>query len=277
MTFEDIKAELAHGRKGIRKLGNNTYLVKLDGDKVGFRYHQTDVAIFEADKVELTTGGWFTSTTKERLSWALNVANIQAGGVSSRKKVWYVGDIEFFNGIQFDYNGKCLNAKPPTPKISLRDESMKELLDTNDYTLTQRLKEGDNAAKAIIAKLINRYITGLNSRIESGTLENGGSGECWYCSMRGKDGETVGGFFKDIDHLVSHLKERYYMVSLIYNALEARGYAYPEIFIAKADPEHEGKGKFDIETVKQHKEIVTRAVRHYFEQKLLNTPTEVRA
>mgnify|MGYP003395764794 CR=1 FL=1 len=91
MGFDLVKSELAKGRGGSRKYAHNTYL-HTDGENIAMRYHETDVAIFAPDFVELQTGGWLTSTTKERLNWALGLADVQAGGVSSRNKVWYEGD-----------------------------------------------------------------------------------------------------------------------------------------------------------------------------------------
>ena len=52
-----------------RKLWHNTYVERHAADCVGVRYHRTYVVRYWSDgKVQLTTAGWNTSTTKLRLN-----------------------------------------------------------------------------------------------------------------------------------------------------------------------------------------------------------------
>ena len=60
--------ELAQTRK--RKLGNNTVLVTDHAPtSYAVRYHSTDIVTYRKDgSIVLSSGGWRTSTTKERIN-----------------------------------------------------------------------------------------------------------------------------------------------------------------------------------------------------------------
>lgn len=67
MTFEQALEKL-NGRDS-RKVGNNTYLERLDADRVGVRLHGTYVVeISEGGTYRLNSGGWRTVTTKDRIN-----------------------------------------------------------------------------------------------------------------------------------------------------------------------------------------------------------------
>jgi hypothetical protein len=71
LTHSAAAAMMTRGRNGQRRLGNNTYL-RPCGDDFVVRFHATNVVTIHADGTyTLNTGGWETSTTKERLnSWS---------------------------------------------------------------------------------------------------------------------------------------------------------------------------------------------------------------
>lgn len=81
------------------------------------------------------------------MNWALNLANIPIG-VSQSKGVWYVGNEEFFDGINVDYNGNILNPKPRVTADQFNLKKIdKTLLDVNDTRLTRQLEKHDSAAQ----------------------------------------------------------------------------------------------------------------------------------
>lgn len=51
-----------------RKLGNNTYLERIDADTVGIRLHRTYVVTLHDGRFSLDSGGWRTPTTKSRMN-----------------------------------------------------------------------------------------------------------------------------------------------------------------------------------------------------------------
>lgn len=97
-SYVDARRLLTTGRDpAFRKVANNTYLHLVqsgvldahgrDLPSVAVQYHNTIIALFEHNgRITLRTGGWNTSTTKERL-------NIIAGAratIFQRKGQWYV-------------------------------------------------------------------------------------------------------------------------------------------------------------------------------------------
>jgi len=86
LTFEDCQKLLDN--RTSKKLENNTYLVPLRGDfpnvtEYGVRLHNTPVIRITAEGYTLTTGGYQTATTKDRLNKYGPVAVWQRSGT------WY--------------------------------------------------------------------------------------------------------------------------------------------------------------------------------------------
>jgi hypothetical protein len=101
MTFTKAANLMQKARNGRRKLGNNTYLHALDADTFAVRLHNTDVVKIHADGTyTLTTKGWQTVTTKDRIN------NYSPVRIHQKAFVWYVGDKEFVDGMKVNENGE---------------------------------------------------------------------------------------------------------------------------------------------------------------------------
>lgn len=86
-TFKQAEQHLSKGRNRYdgRPIANNTRLIQRDADTVAYRLHNTDVVTKHRDgRVTLSSGGWRTVTTKDRLN---SYAPVRVGSV---KGVWYV-------------------------------------------------------------------------------------------------------------------------------------------------------------------------------------------
>ena len=80
--------------KDHKKLAHNTYLVRA-GDEYHVMYHSTAVIRFYADEsFSLHTGGYRTTTTKQRLNWYSGVS------VWQEKGEWYTSVGEFSEGMR---------------------------------------------------------------------------------------------------------------------------------------------------------------------------------
>lgn len=87
-----------------KKVGNNTYLVRISPDTIGVRLHNTVVVSIHSDGTyTLNSGGWRTVTTKARMNEFCPVR------VSQKKYDWFVGDEPFYDGIRVrEVNGVAL-------------------------------------------------------------------------------------------------------------------------------------------------------------------------
>ena len=87
-----------------KKVGNNTYLVRISPETIGVRLHGTVVVQIHSDGTyTLDSGGWRTVTTKARIN------DFSPVKVSQKKYDWFVGDEPFHDGIRVrEVNGVAL-------------------------------------------------------------------------------------------------------------------------------------------------------------------------
>lgn len=183
-------------------------------DKKYIRLHQTDIITFGKDFIILNSGGWKTPTTKNRINSFQSICII-----SQEKSIWTV--------------------KTTTGEESLFYDGLKI---KNNGHIVRPIKDDKKTARLL--KQINAYCKKL-SKLK--TLPEPHGGDCFYCQMRDQENKPV----DDTRHLLSHLKEKYVMGSLIFNALEAAGYTFP-VVIFKQDS----------------RESIVRAVKRYFKKQL---------
>lgn len=102
LTYQQATVILAKS-KGSKKLENNTYLERIDYDTIGVKLHATYVVRIHANGTfTLHSGGWQMVTTKDRINGYSPVR------VHAKKRVWYVGDTRFEEGMRVDSNGKIV-------------------------------------------------------------------------------------------------------------------------------------------------------------------------
>jgi hypothetical protein len=161
------------------------------------KYHNTILVTKSPDgTITLNSGGYRTSTTKDRINEYSPISIYQ------NKGIWYVGDrrnqdepsVVFFDGIQFK-DGKCIS--------EVKEVDMKEI--------------------ARVKKMISTYC----NLITEDNIPFPDSGDCWYCLMvtntdNGKQ-ETLGDSWNDNSHLWSHMEEGYVVGSLLINAMRESG------------------------------------------------------
>jgi hypothetical protein len=212
MNYSTANDRLSGRNSERRKVDNNTYLERRQEGKIAIRLHSTDIIIFHpSGDIELNTGGWQTVTTKDRLNEFL-----PGWRVWSNKGVWYVG----INGNTFPYADGMILHEDGTVDGQGEDPS------------------GVAKLKRRIAKFAKEYMEAF----VRGEVPAPSGGDCWYCCMRtekvdtvpmgtgfakvanhpsanGK-GATLGEAFGDVGHLQSHMEEKYYVPSLLANAIQ---------------------------------------------------------
>ena len=202
--FADMSADLTGRNAQSRKVGNNTYKQRRGEHAVAIKLHDTDVVTVHDDgRIVLNTGGWKTVTTKARINaWLPNYC-----GLYSDRGVWYLSIDQtryaFAEGITLtpcEDGGWAVLAGTDGPKdAALKDAKFK--------------------------KRIREYATYCSSKLP---LPMPSGGDCWYCAMfekapgPGKLPPNV-----STDHLLEHMKTRYVVPSLVWNALIYSG-AHPD-------------------------------------------------
>lgn len=190
--------------KQSRKVAHNTYLQVRDSETIALRYHATDVVTYHSDgRVVLDTGGWRTSTTKLRFNESYSRLPLR---IWADRGVWYVskpGDWEnavaFADGLTLSPNGDGL--------YRIDSDTIGE-----DPKKTQKLR-----------RKVQAYAAGFIASMRAGLVGPPGAGDCLYCQLRTKDGQTMGEVSRDKSpesHLMLHIQEKYYVGSLLVRAME---------------------------------------------------------
>lgn len=193
MNYAQANEQLQGRCCNSRKIDNHTYLERRDNG-IAIRLHNTDIITFKPNgDTVLNTGGWRTVTTKQRMC-------DNGFDVSQVNGIWYMGDHIFKDGITIKSNSTITNADPKTvvKEIHKLDKSLKQY--------------------------VNDYIEALFD----GKVPASSSGDCWDCCMKSKDGKTMGEISQS-DHIKSHIREKYYVPSLLVNAIKA----FPISLVAK--------------------------------------------
>jgi hypothetical protein len=179
-----------------KKLDGNTYLVRVNTDKLAVRLHQTNILTYEpSGRIRLDSGGWQTSTTKDRLNHYLPYGF----RIQQISNVWYLIDNKgkkylFSDGIVIGIKGGLKSAKKHTEK---REKKMMGL-----------------------KRQIKVYVSGFINALFAGKVPRPSGGDCWYCLMKTKEGKTMDEISKS-DHIVKHIRQKYYVPSLLMNAIKA--------------------------------------------------------
>lgn len=220
-SYDEAAAFLAAGRasKVIRPVAGlrSTTIERLSDEAIGVKFHGTHVVKYFADgRRQLDSGGWRTPTTKARIG---DFADVR---LYADKGIWYLQagsfdsgtPVPFFDGITVGADDSI----PSSPKAA-REVKARQKLD----------------------KLVREYIKGFAAHVVANGLEAPSGGDCWGCAMQVKDAPQVdtSGFRRQaptphgrvepmgLDHYLSHFKERYFVPSLLLNAIVSQGYRDP--------------------------------------------------
>lgn len=176
------------GTHDSRKLANNTYLRRRGPKSIAVKLHNTDILTFHPGRTVYDSGGWRTVTTKDRMN------RYGPTRVYSDTGIWYLDPFEpFADGITVYDSGRVTHAGPAPKK-----------------TLAKRAK-------------VRAYAERFVAKFQAGEIPAPSGRDCWFCLMRTQDGQILGDAMHDRDHIAQHVKERYYVPSLLANACKAGG------------------------------------------------------
>ena len=186
-----MEAETYLGKKDSRPIENNTRVERRGAGNIAIKYHNTDIVVYRPDgTIVVNSGGWHTPTTKDRI-------NRYAGlRIWQSKSIWYIDQNLIFvdNGI---------------------------INPDGSFTGFEKYTESKAKAQRKLFKQIKDYCDAYMEKMRSGTLGAPSGGDCWYCYMKTEDGKALGDISHS-DHILSHIKEKYYVPSLIVNAMKGK-------------------------------------------------------
>jgi hypothetical protein len=198
MTHYELAITQLHGRAS-KKIANNTY-ARQEQDCVVFKLHNTDIVTVSADDmVTLNSGGWKTPTTKSRMNDILSSVGLKAY-VYQEHSIWYLRIGPY-------------TADSPTYPYS---DNM-----TIDGTGTVNGAGVEPKAEQKLARRVTEYARAYAHAFVTGKIEKPGPGDCFYCHMETvPDRHNLGEVLGDTEHILSHLDEKYFVPSLLVNAIK---------------------------------------------------------
>lgn len=188
-----------------KKLDNNTYLEKRDNGNLAVKLHQTDVVTYTPkNEVILSSGGWKTPTTKDRIN------KFSRAGITQKNNQWFVY-------VKADYSN-------PDKPVYFENLTM-IFKDGVIITPKNKIKGGEVATKTKEKtfnkekKAIKTYCEAFVTALFNGKVEKPGAGDCFYCHMVTNENKTLGEASKNNEHIKEHIKENYFVPSLLFRAL----------------------------------------------------------
>jgi len=185
MNYETFAGKLTGRNSQSRKLANNTTLIRVNDSTIAVRLHSTNVVTYHSDgRIVFDSGGWKTSTTKQRMG------EFSPAMVSQSRGTWEIRidgqTAPYADGITWD--GKAWEGAGEDPKAAVK--------------LARRA-----------AKFARDYMTAF----DAGEVPAPSNGDCFGCLFVAKDGRApLGG----ADHIVSHMEESYFVPSLLTRSID---------------------------------------------------------
>ena len=178
---------------------NNTRIVRTSKRSIGIKLHKTIIIdYFEDGRIRLDTDGWKTITTRDRMNYWQNDFEIY-----QMKFVWYL----MYRDNRYLFVDNMILF--PSGKVELNGELIKPM-SSNDEKKQLKLK-----AKA------DKYCNEFIDRFFNQKIGKPSGGDCWLCCLtETKTGKTWGDSDNHPDHILNHIKEKYYVPSLLHNAIQ---------------------------------------------------------
>ena len=206
-----------------KPLANNTRLIRLgledEKDILAVRLHDTNVVTYNpSGKIEFTTGGWHTVTTKDRIN------RFSPINVWQHQRVWYVARSGYGEGDAFQYGFK---------------DGM--YLDGKGFLVDA---DPDPSIQKKYIKLAKDYSKRFVRELSLGNVGVPSAGDCFFClSKTVETGRTLHEEYvkhNDFGGILSHIEEPYYVPSLLVRAMDrfgvsraAQSYAWSHMQSAK--------------------------------------------
>jgi len=180
------------GKKQDRPYGNNTR-VQRRGENIAIKHFDTDIMLFTPSTITMDCEGWRSFTTKSRLNNNLP----SPWRVYQEKNQWYLWNYKnkdtyvFEDGIFISFSTSIEGIIHGGGKIE-------------DVKKRQKL-----------IRRINKFAGNYVQEFVDGNIPVPSNGDCWGCLLKDEKGNTGMGS----DHLISHMDEKYYVPSLLVNAV----------------------------------------------------------
>lgn len=193
MNYKEVNEWL--GKRDSRQYSRICRVFRVEDDTLDVQLHSTVIARMQSTgAVELNTGGWRTPITKRYMNDFISPWNLY-----QEQSVWYLvfhGEIKsphpYVDHVRVYSSGKIVYPTAYIPNVAKQQRRSRE---------------------------IARYAREFARKVVSGEIPAPGPGDCFDCYLVTEKGISLGDVTETVDHLLSHIGERYYVPSLLANAI----------------------------------------------------------
>lgn len=205
-TYAELDALLVGHNKHKKVLANHTVAERGGPGRIAIRLHKTHILIYmDNGQVRLDSSGWRTITTRDRINRYLPYDWM----VGCDKGIWYLRQGGRPNTGQV-YASACSTSAAWTFEDGITVSENRATINGLDFPAPTQFNAGTLKAVAKLKKRIKEFARYCATKLP---LEQPGSGDCWICCADRQDHRM------DTDHLESHMKEKYVVPRLVYNAI----------------------------------------------------------
>ena len=223
-----------------RPIAHNTRIEQLDSGTIGIKFHNTfiikyysnelhGVKIHDGDTIQLNTDGWKTVTTRERMNrfCPLHVWT-DKGVMYISASNWYRIHENKRNGIEskvYHFRDRMFFQPDGTVWVKVNSEPVE---------LKPYSKKDEQRKRKQLSK-IDTFIRNYLNKLTNGKMNQPGNGDCFICQAESNPNSTIeigtltkeDGYVPGIfnpDHLLNHIREKYYVPSLMFAVLRSECY-----------------------------------------------------
>ena len=207
-----------------RPIAHNTRVIKRTPTTIAIKFHATDIiTFFENGSIQLNTNGWKTVTTKDRMSRFLPTGI----NVYPERFIWYLRLGDWKEGKKYLYEDHM---------IVTHD---KHITNANGNAIKEHSKAKEKKKRNQLKKIDN-YIKNFMKALENGKVPAPSGSDCFICQAfngqpiadvmsSGKviDGQLELTSFNEkpwYDCIEGHIKENYFVPTLLINAIKSEFY-----------------------------------------------------
>jgi hypothetical protein len=184
---------------------NNTRVIRKKG-AMGYcaiKYHDTEIVkYFPNEVIELNTDGWFTYSTRERMNAFQNRFQVY-----TNQRIMY---LSYYDKTYLYQDHMVLH---PNGTVTINDSIIPPIT-------KQSLKK-----KVKLKSKVNDYVKQFMDKFFNHEINRPSKGDCFYCQGMVDKAEVINdnivikGKCDDGDHIISHIKQKYFVPTLLVNAL----------------------------------------------------------
>jgi hypothetical protein len=223
-----------------RPIENNTRIIQIDDGTIGIKLHDTfvikyysnvlsGIKVHEGDTIQLNSGGWKTVTTRDRINRFCPL------NVWSEKNVMYVSALNWYRIHENKRNGIKSKVYHFRDRMWFNPDGTVWVKENSEPVQLKPYNKKEEQQKRKQLKAIDTFIKNYVNKLASGQMDKPGSSDCFICQFEAgderiemgtltKEGYKPGVFNDHGDHLLNHIREKYYVPSIVFNAILSECY-----------------------------------------------------